>query len=48
MLVNESEQINEQRVFKMLHVREEIVKVDNQAVRQIKETACVETGFCHQ
>ena len=48
MLVNESEQINEQRVFKMLHAWEEIVKVDYQAVRQIKEIACIETGFCHQ
>ena len=40
MLVNKSEQINEQRVFKMLHVREEIVKVDNQAVRQIRDSLC--------
>ena len=41
VLVNESEQINEQEVFKVLQVQEEIVEVDNKAVKQIKVTQLV-------
>ena len=41
VLVNESEQINEQGVFKMLRVQEEIVEVDKQALTQIKVTQLV-------